>query len=422
MVARPLELSAVATFLDSARTQASALLIEGDAGIGKTTLWLEAVQQARERGFRVLATRAGAAEVTLTFAALADLLSEVEEAVLDELPSMQRRAVDRVLSRTDEGPAIGEHVLGAAVLSVLKSLAVDAPVLVAIDDLQWLDASSRVVVAFAIRRLTGGVGVLGTVRTGTGTGAGTAHHDAGTWIQLSRPDGVHRIEVKPLALGGIHKLIVERLGRSLARPTLVKIAELSGGNPFYALELARASDLESSSSDVNLSPTLNSLVHSRIGLLDAEVRDALLAAAATAEPTVELLAHVCDVSTDRVVELLEDVENKGIVTITGGRLRFTHPLLATGVYTGASPSRRRTMHGKLATVVEQPELRARHLALAATSADSATVAALDAAADAAIARGAPLAAAELIDLAIALGADKPVRRIRAAELLFRAGA
>ena len=103
-------------------------------------------------------------------------------------------------------------------------------------------------------------------------------------------------------------------------------------------------------------------------------------------------------------------------------MRFAHPLLGTGVYTAAAPPHRRAMHRKLASAVEQPELKARHLALAATSADTVTLAALDAGADAAVARGAPLAAAELLDLAVDLGAAGPIRRIRAAELLFRAGA
>ncbi|MDT5323168.1 MAG: hypothetical protein QOF25_320, partial [Mycobacterium sp.] len=122
-----------------------------------------------------------------------------------------------------------------------------------------------------------------------------------------------------------------------------------------------------------------------------------------------------------VVELLEDAESQGIVGIDGHRLRFAHPLLARGVYTGAAPGRRRRMHRHLAGIVEEPELQARHLALAATSGDQQTIDALDAAAEMARIRGAPAAAAELLDLARGLGGDTPERRIRRARHHFDAG-
>jgi hypothetical protein len=411
-----LESVVVTDFLDSVSERVSGLLIEGEAGIGKTTRWLDTTNRARLQGFRILTARAGVEEVALTFAALADLLGDVDAAILAELPTMHRVAVDRVLSRSGEGPPTDEHVLGAAFVSIVQRLAADAPVLLAVDDLQWLDSSSQAVLAYAIRRLTGRIGVLGTVRTDP------AHPEAGAWVQLARPDGLRRTSVAPLTLGGIRKVVSARLGRSLPRPVMVRIAEISGGNPFYALELARAVDVESSTQDVTLPATLTALVQNRIGLLEPDVREVLLVAAATAAPTVELLAQVCRVSIERVMELLEEVETKGIIAIVGNRVRFSHPLLATGVYSAATPVRGPTPHRKLAEVIEQPELKARHLALAATSADAVTLAALDAAADVAVARGAPLAAVELIDLAIGLGGDNPGREIRAAELLFRAGA
>ena len=107
--------------------------------------------------------------------------------------------------------------------------------MVAIDDVQWLDASSQAVVAFAARRFKRRVGVLVTERV-------DAENGSASWLQLARPDAVDRIRVGPLSLGGLHTLISTRLGQSLSRPTMVRIAEVSGGNPFYALELARAMD------------------------------------------------------------------------------------------------------------------------------------------------------------------------------------
>jgi DNA-binding CsgD family transcriptional regulator len=159
----------------------------------------------------------------------------------------------------------------------------------------------------------------------------------------------------------------------------------------------------------------------RIGSLDGEAGDVLLGAAAMARPTVEVLAQVVDTTVDRTVELLEQAESKGIIAIDGNRVRFSHPLLAQSVYTDASPARRRATHRALAEVVVLPELQARHMALATSRADPETLKALDTAADAARARGAPAAAAELVELAIGLGGDTPSRRIRAAEHHFKAG-
>ena len=103
-----------------------------------------------------------------------------------------------------------------------------------------------------------------------------------------------------------------------------------------------------------------------------------------------------------MVTQLEKVEGKGIVGIDGHRLRFAHPLLARGFYTDVTPARRRSMHRRLAEIVDEPELKARHLAMAATG-DELTLLSLDEAADMARRRGAPAAAAELLDLAIGLG-------------------
>ena len=117
-----------------------------EAGIGKTTLWLAGVTEARERGFRVLSARAGQAETVLTYAALADLLGGVDPSCLPNCLEVQRIAVDRVLLRaTADGPSTDESVVAAAFASIIDRMATEAPILVAIDDVQWLDPSSQAV-------------------------------------------------------------------------------------------------------------------------------------------------------------------------------------------------------------------------------------------------------------------------------------
>ena len=166
VIERPAEFRAVAEFLLSADRQPAGLVIEGEAGIGKTTLWLAGVAEARERGFEVLSARAGQAETVLTYAALADLLGGVDAVVLAELPDVQRIAVDRVLLRTTvDGPSTDQSVVAAAFASVIGRLSEQTPVLLAIDDAQWLDPSSQAVLTAAARRLTGRVGLLLTERT-----------------------------------------------------------------------------------------------------------------------------------------------------------------------------------------------------------------------------------------------------------------
>lgn len=410
------ESHAVAEFLQSTAARPSVLVVEGEAGIGKTTLWSSLVGRAHDRGFRVLAARPSRPEAGLAYGALADLLDAVAPEELAGLPNVQRVALDRVISRDEAaGPPTDERVVASAFLTLADTLSTDTPLVVAIDDVQWLDPSSRSVVAFGARRLRGRIGVVVTERTDTAGGYGA------TWLQLNRLDGVQRVRVNPLNLAAMRSLIIARLGRTLPRATVARIHEISGGNPFYALELARAMGDRPAGLDADLPGSLSDLVRSRLDQLGDDTLTVLLAAACVGTPTVDVLADASGDTTERVVELLEVAESNGIVQIDGNRVRFGHPLLARGVYGAVGPARRRHMHRTLAGKVEQPELRARHLALAASTADSSTLLALDTAADSAWGRGAPAAAAELLDLAINLGGDIPARRIRCAEHHLRAG-
>jgi DNA-binding CsgD family transcriptional regulator len=387
------------------------LVFEGQPGIGKTTLWTTAVQRARGCGFRVLSARAADVESVSAYATLAELLAEVDPEVWSDLPTPQRLGVDQILSRTRiPGAPTEQRVVAAAFLSILGRLVGDGPVLLAFDDLQWLDPSSVHVLAYAARRLSGPIGVIGTLRTENAAGG-----DAASWLQLPRPDAVHRITVRPLSIRELHTVVTQHLNRPVSQAEIRRIHQISGGNPFYAVELARVSD---GTVENFLPGTLAELVQARVDGLDAAELDVLLAAACLATPTVEVVTAAGDCAPDRVVELLESAEAHGVITIEGNRIRFTHPLLATAVYTNADADRRRATHRRLAGVVDGAELRAQHLALAG---DPGAVEALEAAADIASARGAPAAAAEMLEMAISLGGDTADRRVRLAAHCFDAG-
>ena len=413
MASRPAEDEALGEFLDAAAGVPSALLLDGEAGIGKTTVWLAGVDRARGCGFRVLSTRASNAQSVLAYASLADLLTDIDPETWADLPEPQRVAVDRVLLRERAADAVtDQRAVAAAFLSVIERLTDHGPLLLAIDDLQWLDQSTVHVIAFVARRLAGPVGILATVRTEPDSDGGTS------WLQLPRPDAIERIAVRPLSSRALHTVVRDELGRPIPRAAMARIHQVSAGNPFYGIELARA--FVESVDDI-LPGTLAGLVRARIGSLDPAVHDVLLAAACLATPTVELVGEAAGTEHDQLIELLEAAERHGVVSIEGNRIRFTHPLLAGGVYTDAPPTQRRTMHRRIAGIVDELELRARHLALASTTGDPETLQTLDDAAASARARGAPAAAAELLELAVALGGDTPERRIRLAEHCFDSG-
>jgi hypothetical protein len=337
VVRRPDDQRTVGDFLEAVQTQASALLIGGEAGIGKTTLWLDSLERAHQCGFRVLTARAGQLETALAYTTVGDLLSEVAAPHMASIPDMQLQALNRVLMREDDdGPETNQRMIATAFQSVVEALAVDTPTLIAVDDVQWLDSSSRSVLAYAVHRVKSRVGVLLTERH---------EHDHATamsWLRPAATGEAMRLRVSPLSSKELHALIEQKLGRSFPRPTMARIATISGGNPLYALELARAIDADPDGGQQVFPRTLAELVQIRIGRLGAEALDVLVAAACVPSPTVDLLADVTEKTVDQVVELIEEAEDAGIVVIDGNRLgavqrglpqrrRGAAPLLAPGL-------------------------------------------------------------------------------------------
>ena len=413
LLGRDVELALLRAFLERRPEDgAAALLLEGEPGIGKTAMWRAATEAARERGFRVLRTCPSEAERTLSFAALGDLLGDAHE-VIEQLPALQRRplAVALLLEQTD-GPTPDRRAIGVALLATLRTLAEERPLLLAIDDIQWIDPPTAAALAFALRRLADQpLCVVMTERTGS---------DAALGHEVARAVSCERLALGPLSLGAVRRLLQERLDAAFPRPVLRRIYDQSAGNAFFALELARAlrsrGGVLSPADELPVPRELERLLAERLERLPPETQEPLAAVAALAEPTLDLVEE----------ELLEPAFADGVLALEHGRIRFAHPLLAAVAYQRVGPRARRVLHRRLGELVRDPEQRARHLALGADGADAAVAATLDEAAARAQARGAPETAAELAEHAITLTPPEDregaaVRGAKAAEYETLAG-
>ena len=424
MIRRERELEAAAGFLHELRAGLAVLVFAGEPGIGKTTVWRDAVHRARAASIAVLCARPAEAEAGLAFAGLADLLEPVAEQVLPELPELQRRALEVALLRADPGTGrVDQRAVSAGLGTVLKWLGKRGPVMVAVDDLQWLDRPSARVLEFALRRLADApVGLLACERVA---------HGVRLPLDLERaaPEGrFSRVELGPLSPAALQQLLTERLGRSFTRRAVARIEQATGGNPFFALEVARLlpEEMVASGIDLPVPDRLLELVEARIQALPRAARHLLLAAAGLVAPTVEMVRAATGGTPAESRRALEHAESRGIIEVDGPLLRFTHPLFAGAVRVLAPAAERRRMHRRLAELAVETEEQARHLALGADGPDARLAAQLDAAAEHARARGAPESAAELSEQARALTpTDRTLeiqrRTVRAAQYHFHAG-
>jgi DNA-binding CsgD family transcriptional regulator len=389
LVGRDEELARLCAFLDRrGNGSATAFLLEGEPGVGKTALWRSGVAYAHELEFRVLLARPSEPERMLSFAALADLLADAHD-LIGRLPAVQRLPLSVALLLEDaHGVAPDRRAIGVALLATLRMLVQDRPLLIAVDDVQWVDSPSAAALAFALRRVAGEpLCMLVTERTGS---------RSVVRLELESAFPLERLELGPLSLGALQRLLRERVGSTFPRPILRRIHEHSGGNPFFALELARAMQVRgtvlSPADELPVPRDLERLLAERLERLPWETKEPLAAVAALAEPTLDLVAE----------EMLEPAIADGVLVLDGDHIRFAHPLLAAVAYRRLAPRARRVLHRRLAELVADLEQRARHCALGADGPDPELAAMLDAAAAQAYARGAPEAAADLAERAIQL--------------------
>ncbi len=367
------------------------LVLEGEAGIGKTTLWRCGVELA-EREWLTLACSPTEAESALSFAAAGDLLERYAAEVVGTLPPPQRRALAAALLLDEVGGAPAEpRAVAVAFLGALRELARARPVLVAVDDIQWLDAPSALLLEFALRRVhVEPIAFLLAQRV-------TAEPRAPLGLDRVSPESIRRLGVGPFSIGALHRLLRTRIGVSFPRPLLRRVHETVRGNPFYALELGRVlkeREVEPRAGvPLPVPATLTDVVRDRIASLAPDVRTACAAAAALAAPTVSAVGAEDD---------LDTAVRAGVVEIDSDRVRFTHPLLAAAAYAAIPPGERRRLHARLAQVVAEPEERARHLALSSTKPSAEVADQVEDAAAHATQRGSPATAAELLELAARL--------------------
>ncbi len=394
---RQTEVATVTRLLDFVPSGPVALIIGGEAGIGKSTLWLEALSQARGRGYRVLSCEPTESEAKLSFAALGDLLRGIGDETLEALPLPQRSALEIALLRADAiGSPPDQRAVAAAFHGTLLALAAAGPCLIAIDDAQWLDAPSARVVEFAARRLDDApIALILTARS---------RELESVPLGLSRAladDRLQRLVVGPMTPEATHEMLRSQLSTDFPRSVTQRIHETSAGNPFFALELGHAllrrGVEHEPGAALPVPANLRDLVKDRLSQLSGPVRQVLLIISAASQPTIPVVVQAIGAPTAE--DDIEAAFHAGVIEGNGGPLRMTHPLLASVLHSESSGRTRRDVHRRLAAVVVGQEERALHLALAAEGPDEDVAAELEDAARRARGRGAPEAAAQLAKLA-----------------------
>ena len=413
LIGRDGECARIDELLDRARLgRSSALVIRGEPGIGKTALLDYAAAKAAE--MTVLRTLGVESEAELQFTALLDVCRSLVHH-LDGIPTSQAESLRAAF---DLGPAVAadRFAIGAATLGVLAAEAEHSPVLVLVDDAQWLDSSSADALLFATRRLQADrVAVVYSVREGEGASLETPGIESITLRGLSREESASLLQRSDVATG-----VVEHL------------YEATGGNPLALLELPSLLSQEQLRGQEPLGDPLpagsgvEKAFARRAETLPAESRQALLIAAVSTSGQVEPLVAALE-SVGIGSRALEPIDDAGLVSFTGERLVFRHPLVRSAAYQVATPSERRAAHRVLADVLvgpEHAETRAWHLAAAALGPDEVAARALQQAAEQGLRRSGYAAAASALEQAARLSPERDVgleRLAAAADAAWRAG-
>ena len=423
IVGRQRELDAVTNFVTQFDGPSTSMVIDGVVGIGKTMLWSHGVERATQSGAVVRSCRCTEADSAWAFSGLGDLFDGIPATVFAALPDVQRRALSAALLMSNPSPSVpSDRLIGVAVLTVLRLLANDAPLVLAIDDVQWLDSASRVVLTFALRRLgREPIRVLATQRTTPSEADGRARVCLGL--------AGSRVHVGAVSAMALQQIINGTTSFTVSRPTLARLHHATAGNPMLALEMANALHRRgfepAPDEPLPVPADIRVLVAERVNGLSAPAQDVVVLCSALTHPSVGTLARLVADPASLPRELVE-LSRAEVMEADGARLRFLHPLLSSVPYEMLSNEERRNLHLRIASAVDDPEEHARHVALGTDGADDAVAAGLDVAADHARHRGGAAVAAELAALAVvrtppSRHEDVVRRRLVAARYAFHVG-
>jgi DNA-binding CsgD family transcriptional regulator len=394
------QLTAIGRLLAGMRSsRAGALVLRGNAGIGKTALLEAAADKAA--GARVLRVAGVESEAELPFAALHALLRPA----LDQIGALPRRqaAALRGAFGLAEETVTDRFLVGLGVLSLVAELAEDRPVLVLVDDAQWVDRASADALVFAARRLQAErAAVLAAVR--------------------DEPPGAGLPGLPELRVGGLDQTAAEQLlaGAGLVRAVRDQLIAEAGGNPLALIELSRGLSAAERAGSVTplilpaASPVsrVQQAFGARIGGLPEACRRAVLVAALGGLADLAEVSRAIAASGGSLTDLAAG-ERAGLVRVTAAGVIFSHPLARAAMLAGSDVAERAAAHRALAGVLDG-DRRAWHLAALADGPDEQVAAELDAAAQRADRRGSRAAASAAYERAAALSAGPAARGRRLA--------
>ncbi len=409
LVGRARDLAVAQDFLDRARQVGAALLLSGEPGVGKSVVLESAARLAEGAGTRVVRATGMEFGAEVSFSGLDHLLTPVH-AGFGHLPAVYRGALSVALGLGD-GPTPDRLVLSNAVLDLLRSSARERPLLLVVDDGQWLDRASAAVLGFVGRRLGGSrVGLLAALRTGA-TGA------------LARA-GLPEHELEPLDEQAASQLLRTRYP-GLAAGVRQRLLGEAEGNPLALVELPAALTDAQRRAEQALPPVLPvnrrlaQVFGSRVLQLPAPTRELLLLAALQDSGELGVLEKAARSTSG--LDDLAPAERSGLVSsgTDSRRLRFRHPLVRSTVVEASTAIERRRAHSALAAAMsDQPERRAWHLAGATVGTDEQVAALLEDTARASLRRGDAVGAVAALSRACELSPDPSHRERRRAEAAY----
>jgi DNA-binding CsgD family transcriptional regulator len=405
---REREIALVEDLINRVGSKGSAIVVRGEAGVGKSSLLAELAVRARAHGMLVLTTAGAQSETHLPFAGLHQLLRPVLDGMAQLEPS--QRAALRAAFGLDEPPATSRFMVGLAVLELIAEAAARSPVMVVADEAQWLDPSSCETLAFVARRVEAEPIVIAF-----GVRDGLDNHIDGTGIPQLHLDGLDAVSATAL---------LDANTPGLSPQVRALVLDCAAGNPLALLELPTAIDrgVTHLTTPLPLSQRLERAFGAQISELGAPVSTLLLLAAIDpAGILVEFLRAGNSIAqTPLSIDSLAPAQKLRLVTIEDQHVRFRHPLLRSAVYQAASEGERRHAHAALGDVLgHDPDRRAWHRAAAAVGPDETLAQDLITAAANAERRGALDVAVAALDRAAALSVDprqRATRLVEAAEI------